>query len=218
MRLIQFINETPESDDVFKIDNAIKEQLGKRSDIQLDVGKRTVLAAGARIIPGHNKADMYIVNSKGQPTAFISLKHGSGPISIHQWGGISFPPMRDNPNVIKFAKRVRQLFPDGFPVGKGVGRRINDDLLKNQTVFGKDFGGAPGINNVDLVLQGFTKLQQIGNKFTLVGEFLWPNGDTPTGPHEPVLMARWSGDRSNFGIKNARFSLYSAGGRAWQPI
>ena len=53
----------------------------------------------------------------------------------------------------------------------------------------------------NLCRSGGTKGSAHANKERLEGEF------------EPILMARYSGDRNNFGIKGARVGVYPAGGR-----
>ena len=39
------------------------------------------------------------------------------------------------------------------------------------------------------------------------------NGSTLPPEYQPVLMAIYKGDRSDYGIKNARINLYSKSGR-----
>ena len=209
-----------EEGQVSELDAAIKVALDGQSDILLTVGGRTVKAAGATKEVEGWKADAVIVDSTGTPTAWISLKNGSTAKDIHGWGGITRAPMVNNQEVTDFVNDIRTKFgTTGVPQGTSFGRAVSDQLLKNQAVFGKEFGGEHrGRSNIDLVLQGSPKVVKDGNNFTLRGNHTWNNGVTPSGDYDPVLLVGYRPDRGNFKIPGARFSLYPAKGRPWTPI
>lgn len=206
-----------EAGQLIAIDSSIKEHLKGKPYIKLAIGERVVNAAGAVNVPGNPKADIAIVDDKGTPVAWISLKDGTNPKGFGQWGGVDY--MGKDPEVAKFVQGIKAAFGDQFPRGPTYGVRIKNPQLKALTVFGKDFGGAPGINNVDLVLQGHPTLTK-GSRggYVLTGAHSWYNGDIPTGEYEPMLIARYSADRGNFGIVGARISSYPAGGRPINPL
>lgn len=206
-----------EEGQIISLDSAIKEHLGGRPFVKLAVGTRVVNAAGAKKVPGTAKADAEIVDDQGNPVAWISLKDGSAPRNFGQWGGVDY--LGSNPEVADFINKIKAVFGNTFPNGPTYGVEIKDPHLKALTVFGKDYGGVPGRNNVDLVLQGHPTLKKgTRGSFVLTGAHTWENGDIPEGPYEPTLMVRFAGDRGNFGIAGARVFSYPASGRPWQPL
>jgi hypothetical protein len=58
-------------------------------------------------------------------------------------------------------------------------------------------------------LQGPIKVKKVGNFYELDANNVHLNGDEITGGFEPVFMAMYKGDRSNFGIRGARFVIQS---------
>lgn len=200
------------------INDAIVSAKGNKAEIPLIVGNRVVNAAGA--VPAHKgvKADIAIIDAKNRQVAWVSLKDGNAPRGFQGWGGVTHAPVVDHPEVQNFVKRMKKMFPNGLPEGIAYGTRINDATLKNQVVFGKEFGNEPGQSNVDLVLQGHPRIEQTAKGMLLTGDHHWVNGQTPDGAYEPVLIASWRGDRSNFGIQNARLFVYPSNGRPWKDI
>jgi hypothetical protein len=206
-----------EAGQLIAIDTSIKEHLKGKPFIKLAIGERVVNAAGAVNVPGNPKADIAIVDNNGTQVAWISLKDGTNPKGFGQWGGVDH--LGTDPEVSKFVQGIRAAFGDQFPRGPTYGVSIKNPQLKALTVFGKGFGGSPGINNVDLVLQGHPTLTK-GSRggYVLTGAHSWHNGDIPTGEYEPMLIVRFSSDRGNFGIAGARISSYPAGGRPVNPL
>jgi hypothetical protein len=203
-----------EAGQLIAIDTSIKEHLQGRPFIKLAIGERVVNAAGAVNVPGNPKADIAIVDNEGAPVAWISLKDGTNPKGFGQWGGIDH--LAKDPEVARFVKSIKTTFGSQFPRGPTYGVKIKNPQLKALTVFGKDFGGSPGINNVDLVLQGHPTLKKgTRGSYVLTGAHTWHNGDIPEGEYEPALIVRFSSDRGNFGIAGARISSYPTSGRPW---
>jgi hypothetical protein len=79
--------------------------------------------------------------------------------------------------------------------------RIKDKKLMFSLVYGKDFGGQFGPNNVQIVIQGdvlFKKLKS--GVYELTGSHVLINGEIPEGEYYPYLMSKYRSDRSMFGI------------------
>jgi hypothetical protein len=206
-----------EEGQIIALDSSIKEHLNGQPSIKLAVGTRVVDAAGVIKVAGNVKADAAVVDPTGQEVAWISLKDGTSPQGFGQWGGVNH--LANNPEVQGFVEQLAGLFGDEFPRGPTYGRPIKDPKLKALVCFGKNFGQAPGISNVDLILQGHPTLKKgTRGSYVITGAHSWYNGDIPTGEYDPVLTVRFSSDRSDFGIKGARITAYPTKGRPWQPI
>jgi hypothetical protein len=201
------------------IDDAIKQAMGQQEEILLTVGNRRIKAAGAH--PAHPgvKADIVIQDAAGKDTAWVSLKDGTTAKHFRHWGGVTHQPVVSHSEVEDFINTAIMTFGQtGIPDNGVFGREITDPQLSNWSVFGKNFGGAPGESNVDLVLQGHPKVINGPEGYELTGDHHWPNGDTPSGEYEPCLLILKRGDRSNFKIPGARFSVVPKGGKAFTKI
>jgi len=192
------------------------------TDINLRIGHKGKIVKAAQAIkatPGV-KADAVIVDSKGNPTAWISLKHGPGPRAIAGWGGVTHAPIINHPEIQDFIAQSQMLFgKEGIPSATSLGREISDPVLKNQIVFGKGYGGQPGPSNVDAVMAGAIHCTHNSKGLTIFGiDNTWLNGDTPSGGFDPVLNISYKGDRDNAGIPGARISVQTTDGRRWDPI
>ena len=107
------------------------------------------------------------------------------------------------------------MFPTEIPQGTTVAREISDQKLRMQGIYGSGYGGSFGVNNVDVLLQGTVKINAINFiEYKITGSAMThSNGSTLPPEYQPVLMAIYKGDRSDYGIKNARINLYSKSGR-----
>jgi hypothetical protein len=206
-----------EEGQIIALDSAIKEHLKGQPFIKLVVGEKVVNASGVTKVSGNVKADAQIVDVRGNPVAWISLKDGTRPTGFGQWGGVSH--LARNPDVAKFVNELKAAFPEGFPRGPTYGMKITDPQLKAAVCFGKDFGGQPGISNVDLILQGHPTLKK-GSRgsYVITGAHTWHNGDIPQGEYEPALTVRFQNNRNDFGITGARITAYPTKGRNWSPV
>jgi hypothetical protein len=206
-----------EEGQIIALDSAIKEHLKGQPFIKLVVGEKVVNASGVTKVSGNVKADAQIVDVRGNPVAWISLKDGTRPTGFGQWGGVSH--LARNPDVVKFVNELKAAFPEGFPRGPTYGMKITDPQLKSAVCFGKDFGGQPGISNVDLILQGHPTLKK-GSRgsYVITGAHTWHNGDIPQGEYEPALTVRFQNNRNDFGITGARITAYPTKGRNWSPV
>lgn len=207
-----------EEGQIIALDSAIKEHLNGKPSIKLAVGTRIVDAAGVAKVPGNVKADAEIVDAQGNAVAWISLKDGNSPRGFGQWGGVNH--IGRDPEVVKFVQSLKAIAVNNeMPRKLTYGAPIKNANLKAISCFGKDYGGEPGRSNVDLILQGHPTLKKgTRGSFVLTGAHTWHNGDIPQGEYEPVLTARYSSDRNDFGIIGARITAFPSAGRPWKPV
>ena len=195
----------------------IKENIG--SDfIKLKVGNNTYEVTDVESTPGTPKSDMNFIGRNGVRLGFCSLKDGATAGAIQQWGGASVsrePLIAAHPEVQAFIKTTKEMFPTEIPQGTTVAREISDQKLRMQGIYGSGYGGPIGANNVDVLLQGTVKINAINfTEYKITGSAMThSNGSTLPPEYQPVLMAIYKGDRSDYGIKNARINLYSKSGR-----
>ncbi len=214
-------NPTAKEDEQIKL---VREQLEKikqkiGSDfIKLRVGKNTYEVTEVEKTPGTLKSDMNFIGRNGVRLGFCSLKDGATAGAIQQWGGASVsrePLIAAHPEVVAFVKTAKEMFPNEIPQGTTVAREISDQKLRMQGIYGSGYGGSLGANNVDVLLQGTVKINSINfTEYKITGSAMThSNGSTLPPEYQPVLMAIYKGDRSDYGIKNARINLYSKSGR-----
>jgi len=186
--------------------------------IQLKVGNITYQIGLCESTPGTPKCDFHFRGMiMGQYAGHVSHKAGDGARAFQQWAGTSArvePNIFNHPETQAFINTLRGMFPNGMPSATTVGRRIQDDNLKKMAVYGSNFGGPPGENNVDVTMQGVLNIQNRGRYYELTstGHKL-NNGDRITGTYEPVFLGVYKGDRSDHGIKGARVIIQPIGGR-----
>jgi len=196
---------------------------GDKPEITIVIGDRKVSVSHFESTPGTPKSDFHAVDKDGKAVAWISHKKGATSKDFQQWGGMSD---REFAQVYKkypqVQKEIQQLVADikqfnvdhhgdiAMPRGATLGRKIKNGILRGIAVYGVDFGGERGPQNVDLVMQGDPMFDGMALKGTGSEH---SNGDRVEYVFEPVFMAMYRGDRSNFGIPNARFMIYPAGGR-----
>lgn len=197
------------------LNSQIQQHLDTDTAISLTAGNKQIRAAMCHQVAGSWKADAVIVDEHGKETAWLSLKDGRSPLHFGQWGGISH--LAKDPEVASFVSDLKQRFPEGLTAkSPTLGRPIKSDRLKAFTTFGKDFGKESGKSNVDLILQGVPNITTVGDRLVLKGDHTWANGDIPEGDYEPILSVRYTTDRSDFGIKHARVTVYPKNGRKWE--
>ena len=195
----------------------IKQNIG--SDfIRLKVGNNTYEVTDVESTPGTPKSDMNFIGRNGVRLGFCSLKDGATAGAIQQWGGASVsrePLIAAHPEVQAFIKTAKEMFPTEIPQGTTVAREISDQKLRMQGIYGSGYGGSLGVNNVDVLLQGTVRINSINfTEYKITGSAMThSNGSTLPPEYQPVLMAIYKGDRSDYGIKNARINLYSKSGR-----
>ena len=197
----------------------IKEKIG--SDfVKLRVGDNTYEVTEVEKTPGfpEPKSDMNFIGRNGVRLGFCSLKDGVTAAAIQQWGGASVrfePIIAAHPEVQAFVKTAKEMFPTEIPQGTTVAREISDQKLRMQGIYGSGYGGSFGANNVNVLLQGTVRINSVSStEYKITGSAMThSNGSTLPPEYQPVLMAIYKGDRSDYGIKNARINLYSKSGR-----
>ena len=189
----------------------IKKKTAK-ADVPFRVGRKTYNVFTAVSTPGTPKSDLHLIDQNNRELVWISHKDGSRPTDIQQWGGMTEraePKIFAQTETQNFIKDVRSKFGIIMPRATTVARKISSSLLKNMSVYGNQFGQALGRQNVSILLQGPIKVKKVGNFYELDANNVHLNGDEITGGFEPVFMAMYKGDRSNFGIRGARFVIQS---------
>ena len=184
--------------------------------VEIVVGDRTVQAADVVTTPGTPKSDFHFVDAKGESIAWVSHKDGTQANHFGQWGGMSdremLPVYNANPRikgeVLKFVQDVKAMVGDEMPRATTIARTASP-LFQLISIYGNGYGGVRGEQNVDVVLQGPVTIQN----GQLVAPIMHSNGEAMKGSYEPAMMAIYKGDRSNFGVAGARFSMYPIGGR-----
>jgi len=189
----------------------IKKKTAK-ADVPFRVGRKTYNVFTAVSTPGTPKSDLHLIDQNNRELVWISHKDGSRPTDIQQWGGMTEraePKIFAQTETQNFIKDVRSKFGIIMPRATTVARKISSSLLKNMSVYGNQYGQALGRQNVSILLQGPIKVKKVGNFYELDANNVHLNGDEITGGFEPVFMAMYKGDRSNFGIRGARFVIQS---------
>lgn len=186
-----------------------------KSSVDIYIGNKLYKnIVGAVSTPGTPKSDFHLINDKGKEMVWISHKGGSTAKDFGQWGGVTEKGIKDHPEIMEFARQIKEMFPDNeFPKKTTIGKEIKDVTLMNQSVYGHEYGGALSKQNVTLLLQGDVNLVKRKKHFTLSATNVHVNGEIMKGDFQPVLVVRYAGGRRNFGINGARFSIYSKTGR-----
>lgn len=168
---------------------------------------------------GTPKSDFHLAGENGKPLIHISHKKGSTPRDFQQWGGVTEDRIAKHPEVIKFGNLCLAEFGPVMGSGLSAWMPIKDKSLKMMSVFGVNFdAGGINENKVDVLIQGDPGLRQISDGvFELTGTgHVHYHGELPDGGFEPVLAMIYKGDRSQFGVKGGRASIYPMGGRTFK--
>lgn len=130
-----------------------------------------------RIHGRESKSDFVFKNALGKGVLYISHKDGNGPDAFGQYGGVSeiagnikdASKIYNHPEVQQYLNKLYQLYSDaisGAPrirnnpfngsgrLTKAVYSLVADPALVNMSVYGPDYGGNFGPDNVHLIGQG----------------------------------------------------------------
>jgi hypothetical protein len=176
--------------------------------VEIKINGRTVRVADVGQPKGTPKADFFLTDAAGDQVAWISHKDGSSAKDFQQWGGVTelskkFP---NHPEIESFVEAVRKDSDGAMDGKKSYARNIKDPRLIRAAVYGVDYGKKPGLQNVDVLLQGPIKLTKKGSSYVFSSKHTMVNGEMPDGGYVARFFAR-KGDRDNFGIKNSRFMV-----------
>lgn len=190
--------------------------------VKIKVGNKIYDIAGAETTPGTPKSDFHLLDVNGKEVVWISHKKGRTAKDFQQWGGVSQksePIIASHPEVQKFVSDLKKAYPQGLPNATSLYRKIDDDHLKNLSIYGNDYGKALGRQNVSILLQGAVKVIKSGSYYRLSANHVHFNGNKITGDYEPVLAAIYKGDRSDAGVKGTRIVIMPIAGRKFKgPI
>jgi hypothetical protein len=171
----------------------------------------------ATTVPKTPKADFSFDNSKGERVIFVSHKAGSKAKDFQQYGGVT--AIADDPEVKSFVDAVKENLqdPNQMEPGGGFRRKVINPELIRKVVYGLDFQPKEnyGVNNVQGLLQGPLKFTEIGKEDT--GEPIYElssnhtilNPNLPEGEYEAYFYVTMRRNRNQFGIKDARFGIYT---------
>lgn len=184
--------------------------------LKIAIGRKTYDVFDAVSTPGTPKSDFHLVDVDGNEIVWISHKDGRTAKDFQQWGGMSQtkePDIYRHTEVQKFIKDILKMYPKGLPRATTLARKIKDQKLKNMSVYGNQFGKQFGQQNVTLTLQGDIQLTKSGSKYKITAHHTHLNGEKLTDDYDPVFMAIYKGDRSDFGIAGTRVVIAPAGSR-----
>ena len=190
-------------------------------EITIRIGNKVYNVAGAATTPGTPKSDFHLLNANGQEVVWVSHKDGTGPRGFQQWSGItkrSEPEIHNHNETQQFIKDVKDQTDNVMPRATTLSRKINDTRLMNLSVYGNQYGKSLGRQNVTILLQGPVKLVKTKSVYELRSNHTLINGEPVKGGYEPVFMAMYKGDRSNFGVKGARFAIQPKDSRKSKEI
>lgn len=162
------------------------------------------------------KADFSLLDENGKQVGWISHKAGSKPTDFQQYGGLSDEAFSNNPEVKKFMDDIIKLYPKGLTSGSSLMRKAKNKDVILKSVYGTDYGKAPGVQNVDEFHQGSMKLSKSGQSYTITSTHKGTNGDIPKGGgYDCIYFARYTSDRgANIAgkfIGNARVGVFPLG-------
>ena len=169
------------------------------------------------------KADIAAVDINGKDVAWISHKASAG---YQQYLKISGKNLKftgkELEEVLDFKRKVVSMAPVSkvWPLNKTVWSPIKSNLIKQQAIFGFDYGKQPGRDNVDIIGQGNPLISKKDSILYLTfSGFSAVNGhlENFTGKHEPIFYVR--SERSSSGrsitsvvngttYKNIRFFIH----------
>lgn len=235
--------EQAETEQVASTQSALDKLIKQRNGCHLKVGNSIYQVDAFSQIGGRPKADAYF-SYKGKPVVWVSLKKGAFPGNFQQYGGIQDLGIKGTdfnqyPDIVEFAKKVTKIFktfglkPDGqgrydfnnFKKGSNFGGILTDPHTACKVIFGKDFGGTFGENNVNVTIDGdivFKPVKGKTNVYELDGTFhasVNPKelGKTatsmkfsPNDIYSPVMLLVKSEAQglNNLGFSNVRFYIW----------
>lgn len=185
--------------------------------LKVKVGSKIFDVYRADSTNGTPKSDFHLEDINNEEIVWISHKDGSTAKHFQQWGGISEkkePLIFNHPETQKFITDLKKKFLNGLPPATTLYRHISDKRLKMLAVYGNQFGGQEGQQNVSILLQGEVKLKKQSKHYIISATHVHYNGDSvDSNGYEPVLMAIFKGDRSDAGVKGTRIVISPILGR-----
>ena len=199
-----------------ELDKAMIENQGGALDML--IGGRKVVVTGIDQPKGTPKADFYLIDDRGEQTAWLSHKAGKKSSDFQQYGGLTDKGtggvfMR-NKQVLDFVEKLKELYPDGMKSGNSVYRQIklNKDGkdIARKSIYGIDYGKERGLNNIDEFHQGDMKLVKKGKYYVIKSAHSAENGYVPTDDYKCILYARFTQNMHHFGIRDTRTGIFAS--------
>lgn len=161
------------------------------------------------------KSDFTLVDVQNNPVGYISHKAGTNASSFQQYGGLTADSIFNTENEVKkFMTDLLLLYPNGLKNGVTVWRSISSKKIALHSVYGRDYGKAPGVFNVDEFHLGNMKLEKSGKVYKITSLHKGTNGDVPTGEFAAVFIARYdnaSYTAANVTVKKCRVGVFARG-------
>jgi hypothetical protein len=188
-------------------------------EIDLKINGRTVKCAQMVKTEGkyqgrEPKSDMTIVDSKGNPKAYISHKAGKSAKDYQQYGGLSYSQYANNKDIASFMVAVRDENPKGLTSGQSYYRDVTDKLLIREAMYGPLYKNSqPSISNVDEFHLGNMDLVKRGSYYVIESAHKGTNGEIPDGSYKAVFFIRFQANRGDAKaagvvVKNARVGIF----------
>lgn len=174
-------------------------------------------------VRGEKKADFVLVDKDKKELCWISYKKGNAAKDFQQYSGMSKTKssmIHEHPEVEQFRQEVVENWEGISEGGRlGVYRKIKDDRLKKQSIFGKDYGRRHSEENVTFFVQGNPIISIRNDVLTLdFGTKIVKNGSLNQlrREYDPVIGARkGEGNRiieyGNQNIRGVRGGVFSEG-------
>ena len=186
--------------------------------IDMLVGGRKVNVSGVGQPKGTPKADFFLYDDEGEPVAWLSHKAGSKSNDFQQYGGLTprgtAGAFERSKQVNAFIFKLTELFPNGMKSGDSVKREIKLDRdgkdIVRKSIYGIDYGGKRGLNNIDEFHQGEMKLAKKGKYYVIKSNHSAENGYVPTDDYKAIFYARYSSDMNHFGITSMRVGVFTS--------
>ena len=168
---------------------------------------------GITNVKENQKAD-FALTSKGEPVAFLSYKPGNNPKGMISYGGITAISAKSR-DVQNFIAAIKKKVTSLKGLGYEFGVPLNDKGVALRAMYGSNFGGDYGLNNVQAIVQGDIKLVKVSDdKYALTADHILASPTIPTDDYAPYLNARYASDRNQFDIENCRVGIVPVGARS----
>jgi len=184
----------------------------KSGVLHMKIGGKKVIVTGVASTPSNPKSDFHLLDDKGKEVAWISHKDGSKAKDFQQYGGVTNKVFRASADLEKYLKDVVKASGGALSRGQSFMRVAKDEDVIKKSVWGIDYGKSErGRNNVDEFHQGPMTLSKVGNHYVIKSNHSDINGGIPSGEYKAVYYTRFTSDRGNLGIDNARTMVTAIG-------
>lgn len=177
--------------------------------VSLRIKEQTYNVVEAVKSQGSSKSNIHFVDTNGNEIVWLSHKKGYLPSQFSQWSDLR--EFESYSAVKRFIEDIKEKYPNGVPRATIIGKKIDDEMIKMRAVYGKDYTGKRqtpfGKQNVNVVIQGPTKIIRDGIEWKLVGHNTFENGKKLTVSYEPIFICFHRSDSDDFGLKGTRFAI-----------